>query len=510
MLKTSDHYKYNTTMKYIIIILTIFSTLSIQAAVLYVNGELPPHSEDGKSWSTAFSTIQNALDIATPSDEIWVAKGLYIGGFKSKEGVSVYGGFSGVESLISERNITANETVLSGENRYRVIEQLSVYTTETIWDGFTVTKGSSVGAVSPSGAGVFISGGGLLRNCKVTLNVAPDKGNGGGVYINRGAWLDKCEISHNKAGGNGGGIAIGYGGRLTDCTISDNTTTKQGGGIYVNEGELIGCKIYDNTATAEGAGVYLLTTAKVDKCEVYGNTSATLGGGIYAIKGEVTNSSIYRNSAKKQGGGIASVPPAKYSNKTNYMQKATQYEVLPKHTTDILIAGDDFVNVAEWRELLADVRAKNRGINAETADLLEERISVLTSGTPAQIALYIGIRDLLRGDSPAKIASIVDAIVVKIKQHSPQTKIALMSLLPVSNEFSLGAGYTGKQASIIALNDLYKAIAKERSIGYIDLYTQMKKPDADWIQPSYTMDGFNLSGLGYVTMSTIMKKVLIP
>jgi len=78
--------------------------------------------QNGKSWESAFSSLQSALSSARKGDSIWVAKGIYYPdpnnrsvAFQLKEGVSVYGGFSGTESSVAQRDIKKNNSVLSGD-----------------------------------------------------------------------------------------------------------------------------------------------------------------------------------------------------------------------------------------------------------------------------------------------------------------------------------------------------------------------------------------------------------
>ena len=122
--------------------------------------------------------MQDALAIALPGEEIWVAAGVYVPGdtrdssFILPHEVAVYGGFSGSESHRAERNIRANQTVLSGEignpavktdNTYHVVSTASTYIdpvdAATILDGFTVT-----GGYADQLGGDMDKGGGFLNN----------------------------------------------------------------------------------------------------------------------------------------------------------------------------------------------------------------------------------------------------------------------------------------------------------------------------------------------------------
>ena len=70
---------------------------------------------DGSSWQTAKRTLHGALAAAHNGDHIWVEEGTYTGTISLSGGVSVYGGFSGVETRLDQRDIAANPTILSAD-----------------------------------------------------------------------------------------------------------------------------------------------------------------------------------------------------------------------------------------------------------------------------------------------------------------------------------------------------------------------------------------------------------
>ena len=81
-------------------------------------------TNDGSSWTTAFTILQDALAVACDGAQIWVAKGTYKPGasrnasFSMKAGVKIYGSFAGTETNLSERTLAvmaANKSILSGD-----------------------------------------------------------------------------------------------------------------------------------------------------------------------------------------------------------------------------------------------------------------------------------------------------------------------------------------------------------------------------------------------------------
>ncbi|MCA9438981.1 MAG: hypothetical protein KC978_24565, partial [Candidatus Omnitrophica bacterium] len=73
--------------------------------------------EHGRSWSTGFRTISQALEVASHGDEVWVASGTYSEQVRMATGVSIFGGFAGNETIDarSHRDWETNKTVLSGD-----------------------------------------------------------------------------------------------------------------------------------------------------------------------------------------------------------------------------------------------------------------------------------------------------------------------------------------------------------------------------------------------------------
>ena len=84
--------------------------------IIYVNANNNSGPYNGSSWATAYRKLQNALDNASNSDQIWVAEAVYYpdegttqtdndqnSTFTLKNGVALYGGFSGLGEGLSER-----------------------------------------------------------------------------------------------------------------------------------------------------------------------------------------------------------------------------------------------------------------------------------------------------------------------------------------------------------------------------------------------------------------------
>ncbi|MBK9630374.1 MAG: DUF1565 domain-containing protein [Saprospiraceae bacterium] len=94
-------------------------SLTYSQTVYYVNASATG-ANNGTSWTNAFKTIQQALATAFVGEEIWIAKGIYkpdtkIESFQLVSGVTLYGGFNGNETSLTQRDPRNNQTILSGD-----------------------------------------------------------------------------------------------------------------------------------------------------------------------------------------------------------------------------------------------------------------------------------------------------------------------------------------------------------------------------------------------------------
>ena len=245
-------------------------TSAAGATTIYVRSSASG-ANNGTSWTDAYSDLQSALATAGATDEIWVAAGTYKPtatadrtiSFAMKNGVGIYGGFAGTETMLSQRNPVANVTILSGDigtvgvttdNSYHVVTSDGTVTATGILDGFTVTAGRADGGVDPTdrGAGAYVNGG------------SP-------AFV-------RCTFSNGYAGNRGGGVRVAAGSpSFTDCTFQGNFGQSAGGGL-----------------SAASVG-----NMQVRSCVFRGNSvgNSTGGGGIEATDNTtLVNSVVAQNS----------------------------------------------------------------------------------------------------------------------------------------------------------------------------------------------------------------------
>ena len=232
------------------------------AGILYVT---PSGAGNCASWAAACG-LQTALTTAVSGDEIWVATGTYkpttntdrTVSFVLKNGVAVYGGFAGAETVRTQRNPTTNVTILSGDidnndsqtpiitnlttvtgnatNSYSVVIGSGTNNT-AILDGFTITGGNANALSSERGGGMYNnSGSPALANVIFIGNNASQEG--GGIYnYHSNPLLENMTFNGNAAGNSGGGMySDGSSPLLLNSTFSNNTAGISGGAMLNNLG----------------------------------------------------------------------------------------------------------------------------------------------------------------------------------------------------------------------------------------------------------------------------------
>ncbi len=275
---------------------------------LYVDlGQSASATPNGTGWGTkAFKSLNDAMYLASISlcgiTEIWVKEGTYLPErdiswnatpadsrdktFNLPSGVSIYGGFAGTETLLSQRNINTNITILDAnigtaavtDNAYHVAYANNVSSASRL-DGFTLKNGNANGVAGSDnkGGAIYNNRGGTnltIANCTITANYATT---GGAMYNNVAATgltgscsptIDQCIIQNNTAGlvagiyfftNNTGAIGtISCSPLITNCRFS-NTTSYQ-------------ALFFENTnSTGASTGIPVITG-----CEFAGNTLPVL------------------------------------------------------------------------------------------------------------------------------------------------------------------------------------------------------------------------------------------
>jgi hypothetical protein len=324
---------------------TVNSSCPATGTVWFVN-PAAASGGNGASWACGFQNVQDAINAASSGHEIWVKAGTYLPTkepdgttdsprdftFYLKNGVAVYGGFAGTETLRSQRNWTSNPTILSGDigtsgnttdDCYHVLLSVSDAST-TVLDGFTVTKGNANGAIGTITVETKTisrtDGGGMnnnsssptIANCTFSANLGES---GGGIYnIASSPAVSNCTFSNNTTSNIGGAMTNVFTSNptLTNCTFSSNSATNYGGAMENNTSDpiLTNCIFTGNSSTYGGAmDNYSGADVTLTNCSFSGNSASAVGGGMYNLSASptMTNCTFSGNKATTSGGAMQNI-----------------------------------------------------------------------------------------------------------------------------------------------------------------------------------------------------------
>ncbi len=343
-------------MKRLRLLFIFISLVSLANATVYYVSPTGNNST-GLSWANAYNTLQAAITNATNSDQIWVAQGTYVidneeTQLMMKEGINVYGGFTGSETTLASRSTNPALTIISHKNEVAVNFRL-LFSTDlnepTTWDGFTF-DGKNVGL------GVKLSGNCTLNNC-VVKNCMSINGSGAAVYMSSSSnfipvTLSNTDLTNNKIKVStdntfqlgGAAVYVKNGSKMAEisnCNITNNTIEGisatgalegMGAGIYIYSGVIRNCVLNENHITNSAnanynnnnftGGAIAIVPEKVDVaantvliegCIITNSTSNSRGGAIiidprwsgqYHGNYTISKTIIANNKTNVVGGGI--------------------------------------------------------------------------------------------------------------------------------------------------------------------------------------------------------------
>ena len=267
------------------------------ATVHYVDVNNPTPTPPFTNWSTAATTIQDAIDAAAKGDLILVTNGIYETG--GRVGSIIQAGF-GTNRVIITTALTVQSvngpdvTIIRGrQSPSSAAVRCVLVTNNATLSGFTLTNGGNV-STSGDGGGVFGLGGsppfpgaGIVSNCVITGNSSPF---GGGAY---GVTLIGCVVTRNTAHLAGGGARYCA---LTNCTLSANSVDFGDGGGASSSG-LYNCQLNSNSASSGGGA----ESCTLSRCRLTGNLAAYGGGADFSM---LDNCLVVSNAALRSGGGL--------------------------------------------------------------------------------------------------------------------------------------------------------------------------------------------------------------
>ncbi|GEM44657.1 beta strand repeat-containing protein [Deinococcus cellulosilyticus] len=345
---------------------------------VYVDASTTNTKQNGRTWATAYKNLTDALVAAKAGlapREIWLADGTYYPDSGSKsldrsgavltspdnntaatfylsEGYKLYGGFSGNETSLGQRDPSNNLTILSGDvdandtktsgvttsysnisgsNSQHVVwiqgSSATPVTSSTVLDGLTITGGSATASGADAlGGGLYCNGSATGNQCSPTLTDLTFKGNqastaGGALFIAadgggsnlqmiRGLFTGNATTGTDTSSSSGGGVlgvsalSGGYASpSFTNSLFYNNTSHHNGGVAVMSTGgsgtalvSWINSTLTANSAAGNGGAVYSDQGTPVFRNSILWNNTLTSSFNQVAGSGAQFQSSLIQNS----------------------------------------------------------------------------------------------------------------------------------------------------------------------------------------------------------------------
>lgn len=175
---------------------------------------------------------------------------------------------------------------------------------------------------------------------------------------------------------------------------------------------------------------------------------------------------------------------------------------------DVFFFGDSITNgwsgqgKAVWAEKFEPMGASNYGIGGDTTRQLLWRMEngEMDGLTPKVVVLMIGVNNIFTNNGTnEEIAQGVEEVLKQIHVKSPNSKILLLSILPLKAE--------PFNKRVQEVNPMIAKFAGDK-VTYLDLTDKFRGADGMILTDLYTEDGTHLATKGYETWSAAMLPTL--
>jgi predicted outer membrane repeat protein len=294
----------------VVFVLALFFS-NAQAQTVYVKSGATG-AKTGTSWADAYASLSLAIAGAPAGASLWVSAGTYkpvaaasldLTNFMVDKKLSIYGGFAGTESMLSQRNYVTNKTILSGD---MVGDDVTnVFTTGRADNAYHVVFITAADALLD---GIYIRGGTAVQ----ATTAVPINNRGGGVIASQKCTIRNCTIS-DCAATAGGGISLNTtsssGSLIENCIFESNLSNLQGSGLnmeLLTGATVLRCTFQNSEGIRGALHIRTCNSVRVDSCAFNNNTGiGAPGGAYYELNSSVNlSNSLFTVNRGTNGGAV--------------------------------------------------------------------------------------------------------------------------------------------------------------------------------------------------------------
>lgn len=174
-----------------------------------------------------------------------------------------------------------------------------------------------------------------------------------------------------------------------------------------------------------------------------------------------------------------------YGSMTFKESRAEVFRLMPTYKNPIIFVGDSITEGFPLYSFFRGLNIINYWISWEKSWDVILNTDFIAQKKPRKIFMMLGVNDIIFWPWSEELFQNTKQILSRIKELSPDTKIYVQSILPVSGSFSIF------NPEIISYNLLLKDFCKNKKIKFIDLHKDFY---ANWqLNPKLTYDGLHLT-----------------
>lgn len=162
---------------------------------------------------------------------------------------------------------------------------------------------------------------------------------------------------------------------------------------------------------------------------------------------------------------------------------------------NIVFIGNSITNMGNWHEHFSDTPlAVNRGNSGACSYEALENLESILIGKPAKIFVMIGTNDIGSATgTPESVAINAEALIERVKNESPGTKLHIISTFPSSNGLRTPENHA-------EINRLLKEVCARTQTTFIDLWDDMQ----GILDNSISADRLHVTARGYYIWSNAL------
>jgi lysophospholipase L1-like esterase len=182
----------------------------------------------------------------------------------------------------------------------------------------------------------------------------------------------------------------------------------------------------------------------------------------------------------------------------HYKERVALFERERVSSGGVVFFGNSITEFGDWKRLLGDSGAVNRGIAGDNTFGMLDRLSQVIALRPAVLFIEAGINDIGQGVPAPLIAANIGSIVAYVRVKSPSTRVYVVSVLPTNeharNEYP---EIFGKNAVALEVDRLLRSQAADRGYTYLDLASRVATASGELDERYAQPDGLHLNEAGY-------------